>query len=161
MNQSLVFRVFWKENELQRLIGTSCQWLVLLNVVLIRASNKAVHQLTTNSNISFSLHFQSFNVYGSPYFLSKPIIMLLLWCQSLHWTRMDEDEAEEGGDDEKSLRFRRKNKDQAKMFGTSRDIHFRQRNNNCGQVWFKPINYIIFNFSCMTTILFLSNFGHL
>ena len=31
---------------------------------------------------------------------------------------MGEDEAEEGGDDEKSLHFRRKNKNQAKMFGT-------------------------------------------
>ena len=53
MNQSLVFSVFWKENELQRLIGTSCQWLVLLNVVLIRASNKAVHQLTTKQQHFF------------------------------------------------------------------------------------------------------------
>ena len=88
MNQSLVFSVFWKENELQRLIGTPCQWLVLLNVVFIRASNKAVHQLTTNSNISFSLHFQSFNVYGSPYVLSKPIIMPLLWCLCLNCTEL-------------------------------------------------------------------------
>ena len=88
MNQSLVLSVFWKENELQRLIGTSCQWLVLLNVVLIRASNKAVHQLTTNSNISFSLHFQSFNVYGSNFFLSKPIIMPLLWCLCLNCTEL-------------------------------------------------------------------------
>ena len=88
MNQSLVFSVFWKENELQRLIGTPCQWLVLLNVLCIRASNEAVHQLKRNSNISFSLHFQSFNVYGSPYFLSKPIIMLLLWCLCLNCTEL-------------------------------------------------------------------------
>ena len=90
MNQSLVFSVFWKENELQRLIGTPCQWLVLLNVVFIRASYKAVHQLRTNSNISFSLNFQSFNVYGSPYFLSKPTIMLLLWvwCLCLNCTEL-------------------------------------------------------------------------
>ena len=46
--------------------------------------------------------------------------------------------------------------------GTRRDIHFRQRNDNCGQVRFKPINYsIIFNISCMTSILFLPTFGHL
>ena len=88
MNQSLVFSVFWKEDELQRLIGTPCQWLVLLNVLCIRASNEAVHQLKRKSNISFSLHFQSFNVYGSPYFLSKPIIMPLLWCLCLNCTEL-------------------------------------------------------------------------
>ena len=158
MNQNLVFSVFWKENELQRLIGTPCQWLVLLNVLCIRASNEAVHQLKRNSNISFSLHFQSFNVCGSPYFLSKPIIMLLLWCQSFHWTRMDEDEAEEGGDDEETLHSRRNNKEQRRSGQKTRsDIHLRQRTDNWGQLGSRSQANTnqskISNFSCVTSIL--------
>ena len=55
---------------------------------------------------------------------------------------MGEDEAEEGGDDEKSLHFRRKNKNQAKMFGTrERDEKRYSLQAAQWQLWFKPGNY--------------------